>query len=183
MQPTMNTAITTDAMGRLSAMPPWFNGLSRKSPTVAPSGRVRMNAAQNNATREMFVRVVEGRDDDQGNRKHQRAAFVAEAGRVGHAVPERRSQGLGERDGGPVKCFEVLAGTPSRLRSNLRQDTRAQAFPRAKPGGARSLPCNRCQANGRRNRPWWCRTWWRRRSSPSIETGGSASRESARPPE
>ena len=30
-------------------------GLSRRSPTVAPSGRVRMNAAQNNSVRETLV--------------------------------------------------------------------------------------------------------------------------------
>jgi hypothetical protein len=39
----------------LKARPPWSLGLSRKSPTVAPSGRVRMNAAENNVTREMSV--------------------------------------------------------------------------------------------------------------------------------
>ena len=32
-----------------------IDGLSRKSPTVAPSGRVRMNAAQNSVTREILV--------------------------------------------------------------------------------------------------------------------------------
>ena len=52
----MNTAMTAEASGRLSAMPPSLRGLSRKSPTVAPSGRVRMNAAQNKKTRETFVR-------------------------------------------------------------------------------------------------------------------------------
>jgi hypothetical protein len=39
--------MTTEAMGRLSASPPWSSGLSRKSPTVAPRGRVRINVAQN----------------------------------------------------------------------------------------------------------------------------------------
>jgi hypothetical protein len=55
MHPTMNAAMTEEAMGRLSARPPWSTGLSRKSPTVAPSGRVKMKAAQNKVTREMFV--------------------------------------------------------------------------------------------------------------------------------
>jgi hypothetical protein len=50
-------AITADASGRLIARPPWFIGLSRKSPTVAPNGRVRMKAAQNNSTRDMFVQT------------------------------------------------------------------------------------------------------------------------------
>src|SRR6185503_12126514 len=54
-QPTMNTARISEARGRLSARPPWLTGLSRKSPTVAPSGRVRMNAAQNRNTRETLV--------------------------------------------------------------------------------------------------------------------------------
>ena len=51
----MNAAITAEASGRLRASPPWSSGLSRKSPTVAPSGRVRMKAAQNSATRETLV--------------------------------------------------------------------------------------------------------------------------------
>ena len=53
--PTMKAARTADAIGRLSARPPWLTGLSRKSPTVAPSGRVRMKAAQNSVTRDTFV--------------------------------------------------------------------------------------------------------------------------------
>ena len=52
----MNAAITAEAIGRLKARPPSLNGLSRKSPTVAPSGRVRMKAAQNRNTREMRVK-------------------------------------------------------------------------------------------------------------------------------
>jgi hypothetical protein len=55
VQATMKTAITTEARGRLSASPPSLLGLSRKSPTVAPSGRVRMKAAQNRSTRETLV--------------------------------------------------------------------------------------------------------------------------------
>ena len=51
----MNTAMTALAMGRLSASPPSFSGLSRKSPTVAPSGRVWMKAAQNSRTRDRLV--------------------------------------------------------------------------------------------------------------------------------
>jgi hypothetical protein len=47
--------MTAEAMGRLNAIPPSLMGLSRKSPTVAPSGRVKMKAAQNKKTREMFV--------------------------------------------------------------------------------------------------------------------------------
>ena len=49
------TAMIAEASGRLKARPPWLTGLSRKSPTVAPSGRVRMNAVQNNVTRETDV--------------------------------------------------------------------------------------------------------------------------------
>jgi hypothetical protein len=51
----MKTAMTTEASGRLKASPPSLTGLSRKSPMVAPRGRVRMKAAQNSATREMSV--------------------------------------------------------------------------------------------------------------------------------
>ena len=55
MQATMNAAITTEARSRLKASPPAWTGLSRRSPTVAPNGRVRTNAAQNKKTREMLV--------------------------------------------------------------------------------------------------------------------------------
>ena len=41
--------------GRLNANPPSWIGLSSKSPTVAPSGRVRMKAAQNSSTRDTSV--------------------------------------------------------------------------------------------------------------------------------
>ena len=47
---TIATASTAVASGRLNSSPPLATGLSRKSPTVAPSGRVRMNAAQNRKT-------------------------------------------------------------------------------------------------------------------------------------
>jgi hypothetical protein len=40
---------------RLKLSPPWLTGLSRKSPTVAPSGRVRINAVQKSVTREIVV--------------------------------------------------------------------------------------------------------------------------------
>jgi hypothetical protein len=55
MHPIMKAAITADAMGRLRANPPWSTGLSRKSPIVAPRGRVKMNAAQNSSTRDTLV--------------------------------------------------------------------------------------------------------------------------------
>lgn len=56
MSATMKAAITAEASGRLRFNPPSATGLSRKSPTVAPSGRVRMNAAQKSVTRETEVR-------------------------------------------------------------------------------------------------------------------------------
>ena len=52
----MKAAMTAEASGRLRSRPPSLTGLSRKSPTVAPSGRVRMKAAQNRQTRETCVR-------------------------------------------------------------------------------------------------------------------------------
>jgi hypothetical protein len=55
MHATINTAMTAEAIGRLNAKPPSLTGLSRKSPTVAPSGRVRIKAAQNKNTRETLV--------------------------------------------------------------------------------------------------------------------------------
>jgi len=47
MQATMNAAITAEELKRLRSSPPSSIGLVRRSPTVAPSGRVRMKAAQN----------------------------------------------------------------------------------------------------------------------------------------
>ncbi len=55
-QVTMKAPIAAEASGRLNATPPSLTGLSRKSPTVAPSGRDRMNAAQNKNTRNTLVR-------------------------------------------------------------------------------------------------------------------------------
>src|ERR1700741_5119796 len=52
---TIAARIAAVAKGRLKARPPWFIGLSRKSPTVAPNGRVRMKAAQNRKTREILL--------------------------------------------------------------------------------------------------------------------------------
>ena len=51
----INAAMIPDASGRLKFKPPALTGLSRKSPTVAPNGRVRMNAAQKSNTRERLV--------------------------------------------------------------------------------------------------------------------------------
>jgi len=51
----MKAAIRSDVSGRLKERPPRFLGLSRKSPLVAPSGRVGMKAARNNVTRDTRV--------------------------------------------------------------------------------------------------------------------------------
>ena len=53
----MATVSTSEAMGRLTPSPPWARGLSKKSPTVAPSGRVRMKAAQKRKTRLTLVHM------------------------------------------------------------------------------------------------------------------------------
>lgn len=55
IQPTMNTAMTAEASGRLKCSPPSLTDLSRKSPMVAPKGLVSMKAAQNSNTRETLV--------------------------------------------------------------------------------------------------------------------------------
>jgi hypothetical protein len=51
----MQAPMTAEAIGRLKANPPSLTGLSRKPPTVAPSGRDKMKAAQNKNTREIFA--------------------------------------------------------------------------------------------------------------------------------
>ena len=44
MQPTMKIAMTREELKRPRLSPPWANGFVTRSPIVAPSGRVRMNA-------------------------------------------------------------------------------------------------------------------------------------------
>src|SRR5882672_8905017 len=51
----MKPSRAADAEYLLSASPPALRGLSRKSPSVAPSGLVRINAAQNREVLEVLV--------------------------------------------------------------------------------------------------------------------------------
>ena len=55
MQATMLASNTSEATHRLKFRPPLETGLSSRSPTVAPSGRVRMKAAQKRIVREIAV--------------------------------------------------------------------------------------------------------------------------------
>src|SRR5713226_2617309 len=55
MQAIIKASKAAEAEYLLNAKPPALSGLSRKSPTTAPRGRVRINAAQNNKVLEMFV--------------------------------------------------------------------------------------------------------------------------------
>ena len=55
MQAIMKTVMIAVASGRLTFSPPSLSGLSKKSPTVAPRGRVRMKAAQKSRTCEILV--------------------------------------------------------------------------------------------------------------------------------
>ncbi len=57
MQATMKTAMIADEVNRLRSSPPLSTGLVSMSPTVAPSGRVRMKAIQNNSVRETPVKA------------------------------------------------------------------------------------------------------------------------------
>ena len=55
MQAIMKAAMTYDEVKRLRFDPPWSRVFVRISPRVAPSGRVRMKAAQKSTTCEIFV--------------------------------------------------------------------------------------------------------------------------------
>ena len=55
MAPTIKMAITADDEIRLRFNPPCATGFVSKSPSVAPSGRVRMKAAQNKIVCEMLL--------------------------------------------------------------------------------------------------------------------------------
>ena len=95
-QATIKIASKADVSGRLSARPPSATGLSRKSPTVAPSGRDRIKAAQNSSTRETFGPKIAERRGRKAGGEDERAAFIAEAGVVGGPVAERRAERLRE---------------------------------------------------------------------------------------
>src|SRR5512147_218570 len=103
----MIAAMTAEAIGRLRASPPWSSGLSRKSPRVAPSGRVRMNAAQNNRTHDTSVQRS---SDRQARGKDERSPFVAKAAGVGDPIAKGSPQRLRKRDGGPVERFHLWRG-------------------------------------------------------------------------
>lgn len=54
----MNPIRTADAEYLLNSKPPLAIGLSRKSPSTAPSGLVRINAAQKRTALEMLVQKL-----------------------------------------------------------------------------------------------------------------------------
>jgi hypothetical protein len=56
MSATIAAARIAVAAVRLTSNPPWDIGLSNRSLSVAPSGRVRIKAAQNRKTRDTFVK-------------------------------------------------------------------------------------------------------------------------------
>ena len=86
-----------------SARPPASTGLSKKSPTTAPSGRVRMNAAQNSAVCESARPEVRRGDHRQQRAEYHRGAGVTQPGRIGRPVAQRGAERLGEHDGHPVE--------------------------------------------------------------------------------
>lgn len=55
-KPAMKMAMIREELMRPRLNPPCSNGLVSRSPNVAPSGRVRINASQNSQVREIFVR-------------------------------------------------------------------------------------------------------------------------------
>ena len=56
MQTAMTTMRAAEAEKSPTASPPAATGLSSELAIVAPSGRVRMKAAQNNVVRDIFVK-------------------------------------------------------------------------------------------------------------------------------
>ena len=52
---TIRARRTKEAVKRFKLSPPLLRGLSRKSPTTAPSERVKMNAAKNSRVRDKWV--------------------------------------------------------------------------------------------------------------------------------
>jgi hypothetical protein len=55
VQPIIKIAISEDELMRLRSSPPFAWGFVSRSPSVAPSGRVRMNASQNNKVWDRLV--------------------------------------------------------------------------------------------------------------------------------
>ena len=103
------TANAASASGRLSSRPPLASGLSRKSPTVAPSGRVRMKAAQNRSYPADARREIERGQHRQRGAEDQGAAPIAKA-RIGHPVAKRCAERLREGDGDPVEGLGARRG-------------------------------------------------------------------------
>ena len=102
----MIAAITAEAIGRLKASPPWSKGLSRKSPKVAPSGRVRMKAPQNSSKRDTCP-IIECRGDRQSGAEHKRSTLISETACVGDPVAKSGAQCLGKCNGRPVEGFDL----------------------------------------------------------------------------
>jgi hypothetical protein len=55
IKPIIKLAISEDELMRLRSSPPFAWGFVSRSPSVAPSRRVRMNASQNNNVWDMFI--------------------------------------------------------------------------------------------------------------------------------
>jgi hypothetical protein len=90
----MKAARAAEAYKQLNPSPPLACGLSSRSPTMASSGRVRTNAAQNSRVRRYLPAVVRGRDDRETSCEHDGTSLVAESRFVGHPVPEGDFEGL-----------------------------------------------------------------------------------------
>ena len=85
--------------------PPCSNGLVSRSPNVAPSGRVRINASQNSQVREIFVRKYATATS--ASAEDDRSPCVPQARAVGEKIAESRPEGVREKDGCPVERFSL----------------------------------------------------------------------------
>ena len=169
----MAAASTAVAMGRLSASPPSLTGLSRKSPKVAPNGRVRMNAAQNSDDARNARPEVQRRDQRQGRAEDQRAAEISESRVIRHPIAEGGAERLRECDRRPVEGLRLRAvrGWPPTPCPAI--DTITPACRERRSAAASSRRDTRCRASGRRSRPSSCRQWSRPRSSTNTRRDGN----------
>jgi hypothetical protein len=71
------------------------------------SGRLRMNAAQNNSTRETPGEVVKRNDGRESDGEHQRAALIAKSAGIGDPIAKRGAECLRDGDRGPIKRFDL----------------------------------------------------------------------------
>ena len=158
----INAAITAEASGRLSASPP-SSPVCREIPDrcTERTGENKCRPEQQDV-RHIGPKVERG-EHRKSCGKNESATTEAKTAGIRHPIAERGTQCLRKCDGGPVERLRLRVFTASTeivpcdryQRPSTLSDTQTAMS---------SRPYSRSRASGRRNPPWSCRRWWRRRS-------------------